>query len=1061
MLINQEQVFSMQNQSQLQSSGAFNSLNYGGILPTEMGNFSQLNNPGNIGSGNISPPNNLFNNSLQTSSDRQVQSVNNPAQIDPITGQTLGQNSPVNSEIDPLTNNSNQAQVSNNYGNLPLSFIANEGQFDEPVKFEVKGANETISFRPDGVIFNSQSQSGGQKLNSEVNLTFVGANQQPNIVGDAKLAGVANFLTSNDSSQWKTNVPTYGDVIYQQIYQGIDLVYLGNTGQLKSEFIVAPGANPNQILLNYQGEKGISIASNGDLVLQTELGEMREKAPFIYQDINGKQVQVTGNYYLSNDGKVGFNIGDYDRSKPLVIDPVLGYSTYLGQPSNSSGLGIAVDNSGAAYVTGVISDIDLSYFNLRQVSSPNSYYSLSNGAFITKLNPQGTGVVYSTFFGGPGVVGTCITVDANGNAYIGGTAFATSDIYSGDIPIVGGFQKTLLTKPSNNGSNGFVAELNSSGAGVIFSSYLGGTGGFDEINGIAIDNVVQNPSNPQLHNIYVTGATNSADFPTVNALFPRFSGSGGGTVAFVTKISGGKINYSTYLGGNDNSPENQGNAIAVDNAGEAYVTGITGSTDFPLFNALQIQPSGGFITKLNATGNGLIFSTYTNAASAIAVDNVGNAYITGQINSTSFPIINAVQTNPSNMFVTKYNSNGSGIYYSTYLGGSGGGTPTGIAVDNLGNAYITGVTRDPTDFPILNSIQGPSTYGGDALFVTKINPADHIVYSTLLDDAVSAAIAVDSQGNAYLTGSTPGSNLSSNFPIINGGVQSTSNSAFVTKIIPRNIPANSSDFNRDGNNDIILRYKPTNQLFVWIMNGTTPTNLVPVPISAGDPIVTDPNSSVVGVGDFLRNGNPDILFYNTSNPQPFIAMWQMTRGTISSPGPQSNTNYFAATLPDANWSIQGVGDFNGDGNADIVLKYAPTNQPFIWIMGSNSISSVPYPTGLVPLPPLANSNWSIKGVGDFTGNGNQDILLYYAPTGQPFIWTMNGTTVTGLIPLPSMPDPNWSIKKVADFNGAGTADILWYNSQTRQTLVWFMNQGKVSGQANIPSFPTADWEIVG
>jgi len=675
--------------------------------------------------------------------------------------------------------------VLSDYGKLPLSFEANRGQTDERVKFLSRGSGYSLFLtKNEAVIALKRAGSsraaakkavGNPEMVREGNesakgatlrMQLLGANFKSEAVGGEELPGKANYFIGNDPSKWRTNVPTYAKVKYENVYPGVDLVYYGNQGQLEYDFVVAPGADPNRIQLKFRGAGRLRVNENGDLLLGTAGDEVRFEKPVVYQRANGERRAVEGSYVMAAANTIRFRISDYDRSRELVIDPVLAYSTYLGGSGADGGSGIAVDASGSAYVTGGTGSADFPTANALQLTLDGR-----GDAFVTKINASGSALVYSTYLGGSGSdAGSGIALDASGNAYV--TGFTSSP----DFPTANAVQPALAGL-----EDAFVTKINASGSALVYSTYLGGKGG-DSGSGIAVD---------VSGNSYITGTTVSTDFPTVNPLQAAMVCGLG--CAFVTKVnpSGSALIYSTYLGGDYAF----GNGIAADAFGNAYVTGYTVSKNFPTANALQPALSGdegdedAFVTKINATGSALIYSTYLGGkggdrGSGIAVDASGNAYVTGLTESTDFPTANALQRQIAgdvNAFVTKINASGSALVYSTYLGGDYYDMGNGIAVDAIGSAYVTGSTESYA-FPKVNALQPLS--GMVNSFVTKINATGSaLVYSTFLGgylSDVSNGIAVDSYGNAYITGLA----TSPNFPMAHAFQPTLAgdNSAFVTKI---------------------------------------------------------------------------------------------------------------------------------------------------------------------------------------------------------------------------------------------------------------------------------------
>jgi hypothetical protein len=555
------------------------------------------------------------------------------------------------------------------------------------------------------------------------------ANPAPQGVGLEELPGKANYFRGHDPQQWRTNVPTYAKVKYAAVYPGVDLVYYGQARQLEYDFVVAPGADPAVITLGFEGVDRVDVDAQGDLVLSTASGSLRFQKPVIYQEADGRRHAIAGSYVRKGPHQVGFQLAAYDVTRPLVIDPVLSYATYLGGSSFDEGAGIAVDATGAAYVTGRTGS---SNFPTAHPLQP--MLSGFSDAFVAKLSADGTNLVYATYLGGSITNGgRGIAVDTTGHAYV--TGFTTSP----DFPTTpGAFQVTYGGADCAVGGCGdaFVAKLSADGAALVYATYLGGSS-TDEGNGIAVDITGA---------AYVTGFTFSPDFPTVHPIQPAY---GDGGDAFVAKLNaaGSALVYATYLGGSgfDHSGGTFGDAtgsggIAVDATGAAYVTGQTGSADFPTVHPLQPTFGGGsdacivegtpcgdaFVAKLNAAGSTLVYATYLGGSSddggaGIAVDATGAAYITGFTTSPDFPTQHPVQSaygGFGDAFVAKLNAAGSALVYATYLGGSsgdggagsGGDKGTGIAVDATGAAYVTGVTRSP-DFPTVHPLQ-PTLGGG-------------------------------------------------------------------------------------------------------------------------------------------------------------------------------------------------------------------------------------------------------------------------------------------------------------------------------------------------------------
>jgi len=664
------------------------------------------------------------------------------------------------------------------FGKLPLTFEANQGQTDRRVQFLSRGNGYSLFITATEAVLalrGSGEAHDSSDRGAVLRMKLVGSNRSPVATGLDPLPGTSNYLIGKDPKQWRKGVRNYGRVRFGMVYPGVDLVYYGNQHQLEYDFVVAAGADPSVITLGFTGEERVEIDKQGDLKLETHAGEVRWHKPIVYQDVAGVRKMVEGHYVRKGEKAVGFAVASYDPRSLLVIDPVLVYSTYLGGSGSDGGGGVAVDALGNVYVAGFTQSIDFpttsGAFRTSRVANTD--------AFVTKLNPAGSALVYSTYLGGSGNdVARAIAVDSSGNAYVLGDT--TSSI---DFPTTAGaFQSSY----GGGNTDAFVTKLNPAGNALVFSTYFGGS--LTEFSrGLAVDSS---------GNVYVAGRTDSDDLPTVNAFQPTLHSDAGN--GFVTKLNpnGNALVYSTYLGGTGND---DAFSIAVDSLGSAYVTGLVTSIDFPTTpGALQTGIGGGFLdafaTKLNATG-GLVYSTYLGGSAndegfGIAVDTSGNAYVTGITASTDFhTTTGAFQTSlvgNSDAFVTKLNPSGSASVYSTYLGGSAKDQGLGIAVDSSGNAYIKGDTAS-INFPMLSPFQSASG-GGTDLFVTKLSPdGSALVYSSYLGGSgtdegygLVSALAVDSSGNVYVTGVTS----STDFPTV-AAVQAASaggGDGFVAKI---------------------------------------------------------------------------------------------------------------------------------------------------------------------------------------------------------------------------------------------------------------------------------------
>jgi Beta-propeller repeat len=671
--------------------------------------------------------------------------------------------------------------VNGNYA-VPINFEPNQGQTDPQVRFLARGKGYRVFLTATDAIVSLHAVRGDRQP-LLLRIQPIGANPAPRLVAESALPGTVNYIRGADSKTSITGIPTYGCVRYQDAYPGVDLVYHGDGRQLEYDFVVDAGADPEQIQLRFKGASKLTVNAAGELVLHTAAGELPQPRPVVYQEIDGVRRTIAGSYLLKGRDQVGFGIGDYDRSRPLTIDPLLAYSTYFGGSGDEIGWDIAVDAAGNAHIVGtrpsvrfpdsVDDDAFVAKFNadgallwLTDVgencddqgrgvaldSSGNVYITgqlgncypfpeLQPGAFVVKLTAAGAqGFVFpfSDYWYGGSDLGQAIAVDSTGRTYVAGI---TS---SHEFPVTpGSFQQTF----AGGIGDGFVVKVNAAGTALLYGTYLGGTA-YESLNDLALDSG---------RNVYVTGSTNSIDFPVTAGAFQPTNRSWhpGNRDGFVTKLnaSGSALLYSTYLGGSD---DDIANGIAVDAAGNAYVAGVIESIDFPTtMGSFQPTPLGdrwcyytyctdAFVTKLNASGTALVYSTFLggdifDAASGIAIDSAGSAYVTGNTVSFTFPVVDAFQPNGAGQgdaFVTKLNAAGSALIYSSYLGGSSAGDVSlegedagiRIAADSGGgSAYIIGLTRSP-DFPLVNAHQpvfgggkcGVSGYRCSDAFVAKV-----------------------------------------------------------------------------------------------------------------------------------------------------------------------------------------------------------------------------------------------------------------------------------------------------------------------------------------------------
>lgn len=650
------------------------------------------------------------------------------------------------------------------YQKLPLFFEANHGQVSSEVTFLSRGPAYDLFLTGCRMVMALSPPAGS----AGVAMTWMGANPFPAVVGLDALQSKSNYFIGNDPTKWRSHVPHFAKVRCRNLYPGVDIVYYGKKGQIEYDIIVAPGADPSVIELAFDGAEKVRVDPNGELALATRIGEVRLRKPSVYQELGGTREEVRGSYELTANDHVRFALTPYDSNRTLVIDPLLTYSTYLGGSGSDGGpMKVAVDGNGHAYVSGRTNSLDFPTADARQPDYAGQ--AGRNNGFVSKLSADGATLLFSTYIGGVGDDRAgAIAIDRFGNAYITGR---TESVNFPTTP--NSWQPVFAGGPSD----AYVAKISPDGAALLYSTFVGGAG-TDNGNGIAVG----------IHgNAYVTGATNSPDFPTVN---PVQIPIGGGFDAFAASLTadGSLLEYSTFLGG---LLEERGFAVAVDADHTAVFVGRTASRDFPTASPLQGTYGGGafdgFVTKVGPDGWVLDYSTYLGGSAddqiaSVAADRDGNAAMTGASNSADFPTVNALQPTLGggmcgrpprpclDAVVAKINREGSALVYSTFLGGrgeenilDGGGV---IGVDAADNAYVGGFTNS-TDFPVtrdaLQPFLRPGTCGSpqgpcfDAFLAKLDRDGSSLIYSTYFggsSDDRGPALAVDRWGHIYLAGFT-------------------------------------------------------------------------------------------------------------------------------------------------------------------------------------------------------------------------------------------------------------------------------------------------------------------
>jgi len=699
------------------------------------------------------------------------------------------------------TNNivpSHPYNVNNNF------FIENKGQWPSEVKYLAKVGGMNAWITNAGVVYDyfkvnrnfneaetiKMPRNKKQEFEVEhtsikghiVKMCLVEANTNPLLQGNNKQEGYYNYIIGNDKTKWASFVPLYRDIEVNNIFKGINIKYYFEGNSIRYDYILKPGSDLTLLKLKFEGQESIRINETGELIIKTSLGEVTNGKLFSYQNDNGTKIEIACRFVQTEDGTISIKAVGYDKTKELIIDPLV-YSTFIGGNDMDDIYSIKIDDEGNAFLAGYT-------LSANYPTTIGSYQTTEKGfydAIITKLNSLGSGLIFSTFLGGSDKeLSYSIAIDITGNSYL------TGETASSNFPTTAGAYQTNY---GGGKSDVFITKLNTSGSSLVYSTYLGGND-YDGGNSIAID---------KAGNVFITGQTNSLNYPVSPDAFQktnrsRWSGVGD---AFITKLNsnGNELIYSTYIGGNN---IDCGYSIAVDLEENAFITGSTNSTNFPVspgaFQSNNNGSSDAFVVKLNPTGSNLIFSTLlggnkNDGGFSLVIDSLGNSYITGFTGSINFPITSgAFQTiyinpnsNQQDIFVTKLNPNGNELVYSTYLGGNNEEFAGSIAIDKTGNAYITGYSTSD-NFPVTPGAFQTSiihNYRADAI-VTKLNPnGSGLVYSTFIGGEESDqgnSIAIDIPGNIFISGNT----WSSNFPITPGVFQTKINGeyhdSFVTKL---------------------------------------------------------------------------------------------------------------------------------------------------------------------------------------------------------------------------------------------------------------------------------------
>ena len=892
------------------------------------------------------------------------------------------------------------------FGRVPLCFIPNEGQMDRKVAFYIQGRDQSVYFTLGGVTFSlSQPQemhvgkngTASGKLppdrenaparNWVVKLDFVGANEDVKPFGVDKTDGVISYFKGKPED-WQTGLPAYYRIVYRDLWPGIDLAYSGTANRLKYEFIVHPGADPSRVRLAYRGIDGLAVDGEGRLEVKTPAGAFRDDIPMAYQEIAGERKPVSLSYKLDSRAEgdhspglkrtpageayaYGFEVGSYDSTQTLVLDPALfNFSGFIGGMNNDQGRGIAVDGSGNVYVTGFTQATETSF---PETVGPDLSHNGDYDAFVAKVNASGTSLAYCGYIGGTADDrGYGIAVDASGNAYVTGYAASTQTSF----PVLAGYDML------HNGLNdAFVAKVNAAGDALVYCTYLGGSA--DDVgSGIAVDG---------LGNAFVAGYTGSSEATFCEFMGPDLTYNGGTYDAFVCKLnaSGTGRFYCGYIGG---SSDEVGRAVAVDASGNAYVTGDTSSneTTFPELVGPDLTYSGmgdAFVAKVNSSGTALVYCGYIGGGTddygyGIAVDAKSSAYIAGYTNYGGLPVVvgpDLTHNGYPDAFVAKVTPAGDALAYCGYIGGAGVDHGYGIAVDPSGNAYVVGYTNsDETShgFPVLG---GPDlTLAGADGFIAKVNASgSKLEYCGYVGGGAGGSgfeqcqgVAVDASGNAYITGKTD----ASDFPRIIGpdltfnGFYDTD--AFVSKVYSYWIPVQTNaigDFDGDATGELSIDLGTNG---AWMYDGGAWTQL-----SAMNPqgMITANVDADAADELFLEFG--------------FAGLWLWNGGAMD-------------LLSEENVETMAAGDVDADGSDEVAVDFGTTG---LWLFDGGAWNQ------------LSGANVELMAVAQLDGSGGAEVLGDFGTIG---LWELSGGSWTQLSGV------NLEFMASGNTNGAGGQELI-------------------------------------
>lgn len=826
--------------------------------------------------------------------------------------------------------------------------------------------------------------------NRRVLMRFDGSNQGARVTGEG--AGALRRIYRSGRAAAESRL--FERVRFRELYPGVDVLFTPHAEGFEYDLYLAANVDPASIRIRFEGASVRQLPS-GELEVKGEEIWFLQRPPRIFQ--RGEELSRENVYRLADDGAVTVGVGRHDRAAPLLIDPVVSFSTLVGGSGTDSVYAVAADSGGNLFVAGETSSTDFPALNSTRKD---------RDVWVMKLDPTGTRILYTTVLSGTYLDSPRgIAVDSMGNAYI--TGVTTSP----DFPVTPGVagRRGLV-------EDAFLVKLTPGGV-LAYSTYIGG-GGSDYGLAVAVDSA---------SSVYVVGQTSSSDFPITST---RFQGTfrGGASDCFVTKVnaSGTAWVYSTYLGG---IGLDLCRAVAVDASGAAYVAGTTGSADFPLQSPYRSVMVGGmeaFVTKIAASGSALIYSTFVGGLGAddgygVAVDSSGNAYLTGTTNSSDFPVTpGVVQSRKKGLydaFVTKIGPAGNSLVYSTFIGGTGDECGTGISVSTANEAIITGYSTS-TDLPAVDSVQ--SGFGGvfDA-FVTVIGASgSSLAFSSYLggtgDDRGLAVVAL---GNNRFT--VAGFSSSPGFPTVNSmrsrvaGYDGFVSQVTYTSLSSPRVPKM-----------LYWEVPTTRQAVAWVMGGPTGTDM-----QSSNSLQTNPGMRLVGVADFNGDGVPDILWQSDTTGQ--AQAWYM-----GYPGTVIQSVGWIVPNPNP-WKIVAVCDLNRDGKPDLIWQ-SPEGYVDAWFMGGEHGD---VHVAWASIRASSSGGWNVVACRDFNGDGVPD-LVWQAPQGQVDVWYMGGpmgATLTTTGSLRSSPSGGWVISAASDLDGNGQSEVIWQDPSKTMDHVWFLN----------------------